>query len=196
MKKRYLIFTIILILIGVFIIHETFYKYNPMIILENVKLDKYIVSIEDAIEIAEQYSLAWDKRVVTGAVSIHYESKDDLINNTPRFWIYSGWTSEYLSDGVTITEISGDTLISFKTSQASVLTPAVPLIKSESYLTNYDFMDFLDELVLENGMNWRAYEDVYVRIRLISNEHFSLQMELDDAHSYSFLYKDGEVTRI
>lgn len=185
-----------LILCGGFIaIRVMFFGYNPEIKLENVKLDRYINTVEEAVEIADQYSLAWDERVVTGAVSIHYKSKDDLINNKPDFWIHSGWSSNHFNDGSTITSISGDTLVEFSARQSEVSAPSIPLVKSESYLTYYDFMDFLDKLALEEGINWREFDDVYVRIRLFSNEHFSVDLRFEGDLRYWFVYKDGKITK-
>jgi len=169
---------------------------NPSMEIRDVKLGRYITTVEEAVEIAEQYSLSWDERVVTGAVSIHYKSKDDLINNTPDFRIHSGWNSERFSDGSTHIHISGDMLIEFTTYQSATLTPSIPLIKSESYLTNYDFMDFLDKIALEKDINWREFEDVKVIVSLRSNDNFSIDLRLDGSLYYEFLYKDGEVINL
>jgi hypothetical protein len=160
--------------------------------LENIVLDKCITTVEEAIEIAEHYSLSWDRSALIGDIYIRYSSKNDLLNNIPEFDIISGWNDAFLADGSSWTTIKGNLLVEFYAYKASTTMYTEPLPKPEKYITNQDVIHFLDRLALEEGIEWRNSDDMSISVHFYNYNFYSVGLNMD-GNRYDYLYKDDQI---
>jgi hypothetical protein len=161
-------------------------------LLENIVLDKNITTVEEAIEIAEHYSLSWDKRALIGDIYIVYKSKDDLLENTPEFGIYGGWNVGFLPDGSTMMRIKGNLLVRFSASSASTTMYTVPLPKPKKYITHHDVIHFLDRLASEKAIDWHNSSDMSISIHFYDYNYLDVGLNID-GNRYDYIYKDDQI---
>jgi hypothetical protein len=195
MKKPEIIFTVIaLVFLCFFAIYFSFFGGRPSIELENIDLGRNVTTVEEAVNIAQSYSLSWDKRSLISHISIIYSSRDDLIFNTPEYSFQSGW-NDNPDDGHIFISIRENLLINFTTYNSFYLGYTYPLPKPEKYIYNSDVIDFLDRLAREEGIEWRTAGDMHVSVDFYNYNNFVVRITTDGVVN-NFRYENDEIVNV
>ncbi|MDR1687775.1 MAG: hypothetical protein LBS21_04085 [Clostridiales bacterium] len=153
----------ILFSLVVYIIYKIGFELNPDIEIKNILLDDVIRTPEQAIEIAEEFTLRWDKRAKANSIVINYLNKQDLFDQTPEFIVYGGWMKK--TCGFTIVTIHGNTIKEFYAREAHITASMGTIFpKDMIFPSTEDVVEVLD-IAAETLLNWRELDNFVLTVR-------------------------------
>jgi hypothetical protein len=177
--KKVIVF---LLLILVFIIYKIAFEYNPDADIENLPLDVVVKTPEQAIAIAEKYTLEWDKRAKANCLFIHYTNKQDLLDQTPKFIVYGGWMEG--SIGFTQVIIHKNMLLKLHASEAhNNASMGTEFPEDMIFPSTENVIDILD-LANINSINWREMDDLFLSVTPGYSNVWDFQLGYRDVYYY------------